>query len=94
MFERTLSDFDFQRWLEHLPEVARPEAVAHARQLALRHDDLAAAAALLLQLGDADGAETNLVAAPGRIAGNNYANLVPLAKTLRAHDRPHGETVV
>ena len=54
MFERTLSDFYFQRWLEHLPEAARPEAVAHARQLALRHDDLTAAATLLLQLGDAD----------------------------------------
>jgi hypothetical protein len=62
MFERTLSDFHFQRWLEHLPEAARPEAVAHARQLALRHDDLTAAATLLLRLGDADASEARLLA--------------------------------
>lgn len=94
MFERTLSDFDFQRWLEHLPEAARPESVAHARQLALRHDDLTAAATLLLQLGDADAAEGRLLAEPGRIDGNHYGDLVPLAKALRAHDCPRGETVV
>lgn len=94
MFERTLSDFYFQRWLEHLPEAARPEAVAHARQLALRHDDLTAAATLLLQLGDADAAEERLVAEPGRIDGNHYGSLVPLAKALRAHECPRGETVV
>ncbi|MBK7793755.1 MAG: hypothetical protein IPJ62_15425, partial [Betaproteobacteria bacterium] len=69
MFERTLSDFHFQRWLEHLPEAARPEAVAHARQLALRHDDLTAAATLLLQLGNADAAEARLLAEPGHIDG-------------------------
>lgn len=94
MFERTLSDFDFQRWLEHLPEVARPEAVARARELALRHDDLAAAATLLLQLGDPAAAETRLLAEPGRIDGNDYGRLVPLAKALRAHECPRGETVV
>lgn len=94
MFERTLSDFYFQRWLEHLPELARPEAIAHARQLALCHDDLTAAATLLLQLGDADAAEGRLLAEPGRIDGNHYGSLVPLAKVLRAHDCPRGETVV
>ena len=72
MFERTLSDFDFHRWLEHLPEAARAEAVAHARQLALGHDDPTAAATLLLQLGDADAAEARLLAEPGRIDGNHY----------------------
>jgi hypothetical protein len=94
MFERTLSDFHFQRWLEHLPEAARPEAVAHARQLALCHDDLTAAAALLLQLRDADAAEARLLAEPGRIDGSDYPRLVPLAKALRAHECPRGETVV
>jgi hypothetical protein len=94
MFERTLSDFYFQRWLEHLPEAARPEAVAHARQLALRHGNLTAAATLLLRLGDAAAAEDRLLAEPGRIDGNHYGSLVPLAKALRAHECPGGETVV
>ena len=94
MFERTLSDFYFQRWLEHLPEPARAEAVAHARQLALAHDDLTAAATLLLQLGDPAAAEARLLAEPGRIDGNDYGRLVPLAKALRAHECPRGETVV
>ncbi|MCA3218642.1 MAG: hypothetical protein ING59_08815 [Burkholderiales bacterium] len=94
MFERTLSDFCFNRWLEHLPEAARPDAVAHARQLAFRHDNLTAAATLLLQLGDAAAAEDRLVAESGRIDGNQYGSLVPLAKALRAHECPRGETVV
>lgn len=94
MFERTLSDFYFQRWLEHLSEAARPEAVAHARQLALRHDDLTAAATLLLRLGDADAAEARLLAEPGHIDGNDYGRLVPLAKAFRADESPRGETVV
>ncbi|MCO5108808.1 MAG: hypothetical protein M9907_17245 [Burkholderiaceae bacterium] len=94
MFERTLSDFYFQRWLEHLPEAARAEAVAHARQLALSHEDLTAAATLLLQLGDAAAAEARLLGEPGRIDGNDYGRLVPLAKALRADECPRGETVV
>ena len=94
MFERTLSDFYFQRWLEHLPEPARAEAVAHARKLALAHDDVTAAATLLLQLGDANAAETRMLAEPGRIDGNDYGRLVPLAKALRADECPRGETVV
>ena len=94
MFERTLSDFHFQRWLEHLPEAARPEATAHARQLALHHDDLTASATLLLQLGDVAAAEARLLAEPARIDGNSYGSLVPLAKALRDHECPRGETVV
>lgn len=93
MFERTLSDFHFQRWLEHLPEAARPEAVAHARQLALHHHDLTSAAMLLLQLGDAAAAEARLLAEPGHIDGNQYRSLVPLAKALRVHECPRGATV-
>lgn len=94
MFERTLSDHDFERWLEHLPEAARSDAIAHARQLALAHDDLAAAATLLLSLGDAAAAEDRLLAEPGRIDGNEYGSLLPLAKALRTHECPRGETVV
>ncbi len=80
--------------MEHLPEAARPEAVVHARQLALRHDDLTAAATLLLQLGDAAAAESRLLADAERIEGSHYGSLVPLAKALRAHECPRGETVV
>jgi len=94
MFERTLSDYYFERWLEHLPEAARSDAISHARELALAHDDLAAAATLLLRLGDAAAAEHRLLAEPGGIDGNDYGNLVPLAKALRTHECPRGETVV
>jgi hypothetical protein len=31
---------------------------------------------------------------PGRIDGRQYASLTPLAKALRAHDCPRGETVI
>jgi len=94
MFERTLSVFYLQRWLEHLPEAGRPQALSHARQLALDHDDPTAAAIMLLELGDAETAEARLVAEPTRIDGNNYPDLVPLAKALRAHECRRGETVV
>lgn len=94
MFERTLSDYYFERWLEHLPEAARSDAIGHARQLALAHDDQVAAATLLLSLGDATAAEDRLVAEPGRIDGKDYGGLVPLAKALRTHECPRGETVV
>jgi len=94
MFERTPSDFRLQRWLEHLPDGARAAAVAHARQLALGHDDLTAAATLLLHLGDPAAAEDRLVAEPGRIDGDDYGRLAPLAKALRDDDCPRGETVV
>jgi hypothetical protein len=83
------------RWREGAPwAVARAEAVVHAQQLASRHDDLTAAATLLLQLGHADAAEIRLLAEPGRIDGNHYGSLVPLAKASRAHECPRGETFV
>jgi len=88
------SDFRLQRWLEHLPEAARREAIAHARQLALRHDDVTAAATLLLELGDSGAAEARLLAEPGRIDGSDYGRLVPLAKALRTYECPRGETAV
>jgi hypothetical protein len=93
-FERTLSDHHFKRWLQPLAEPARAKAAAHARQVALDHDDLTAAAALLLQLDDADAAEARLLAAPARIDGNDYSRLIEVAKALRDHDCARGETLV
>jgi hypothetical protein len=94
LFEQTLSVFDLQRWLEHVPEADRAATLAHTRQLALDHDNPTTAAILLTEIGDIDAAEARLVAEPLRIDGNNYTELVPLAKALRAHDCPRGESVV
>lgn len=94
LFERTLSVFSLQRWLEHLPEAAHSDALGHARQLALGHGDPTVAATLLLELGDPATAEQMLLAEPGRIAGADYGNLVPLAEALRASDCSRGETAV
>ena len=94
MFERTMSDFYLDRWLQHLPEAAQLEARGHARELALAHPNLAAAAIVLLKLDDPAAAEARLLAEPGRIDGTQYGSLVPLAKALRNHDCPRGETVI
>jgi hypothetical protein len=94
MFERTMSDHYLDLWLQHLPEAARPAARDHARDLALAHPDLAAAATVLLKLEDPGAAEARLLAEPGRIDGNQYGSLVPLAKALRNHDCPRAETVI
>ena len=94
MFERTLSDDDFERWLEHLPDAARSDAVAHARGLALAHDDPAAAATILLSLGDTTSAEDRLLAERGSLDGKDYGRLVPLANALRTQECLRGETVV
>jgi hypothetical protein len=94
MFERTMSDFYLDLWLQHLPEAARLAARDHAHELALAHPDLAAAATVLLKLDDPAAAEARLLAEPGRIDGNQYGSLVPLAKALRNHDCPRGETVI
>jgi len=93
-FERTLSDFDFQRWLKHLPETSHPKAIAHARGLALRHPDLSSAATLLLQLDDAEAAEARLLASPAQLDGNDYGRLATLAKAFRIHECTRGETVI
>lgn len=94
IFERTLAVFDLQRWLEHVPEASRPAALAHGRELALKSEDPTTAAVLLLELGDAQGAEAKLVCDPARIDGQNYPTLVPLAKDLQGHECWRGETVV
>ncbi len=94
MFEQSPAVFYLQKWLEHLPQADRAAALAHARQTALSHADLAMAATLLLALGDAATAEALLVAEPARIDGRNYGELVPLAKAFQAQERWLGAVVV
>ncbi len=94
LFERSISVFDLHRWLEHLPEASRHEALERARRLALDHDDPAMAALLLLDIGDDEAAELMLLAEPARVRGDNYGALVPLAQALKTHQRFRGETVI
>ncbi len=93
-FERSLAVYDLQRWLEHLPEDSRAAALSSARSLALDHDDPTTAAALLLEIGDDEGAEAILLADPARIHGNDYGSLVPLARLLRERELWRAETAV
>ena len=94
IFERSISVFDLHRWLEHLPEASRHEALERARQLALGHDDPATAATLLMDIGDAEAAEATLLAKAARLRGDGYGALVPLAQSLKAHQRLRGEVVI
>ena len=94
LFERSIFVFDLHRWLEHLPEASRHEALERARQLALDHDDPTTAATLLLDIGDDDAAEAKLLAEPARIRGDNYGALMPLAQALQTHQRLRGETAI
>ena len=94
VFERTLSAFHLERWLEHVTESGRADAMACARELAVGHRDLAAAATVMLALGDPAAAEARLLADPERIDGNQYSGLIELAKALRNHGHPRGETVI
>lgn len=94
LFEQSLSVFDLQRWLDHLPEASRHEAQERARQLAHKHNNPITAAALLLELGEPLAAESVLLAAPERIDGQYYGTLQPLAKALDTHQRWRGETAI
>jgi hypothetical protein len=94
MFERSPVVFYLQQWLEHLPQSDHPAARARASQVALDHANVSAAATLLMELGDAEAAESRLVAGLAQLDGGNYPELVPLAKSLRAHECWRGETVV
>jgi len=94
LFERSISVFDLHRWLEYLPDASRAEALQRARQLAFDHDDPTTAATLLLEIGDDEGAEAKLLADPGRIHGDNYGALVPLAQALKTRQRLRGETAI
>lgn len=94
VFESTLSELDLSDWLRHLPQAEQPKAIAHARELALRHDELIDAAALLLELGDATAAEERLLSEAARIDGRSYTRLVPLSEALRARGCLRGEAAV
>jgi hypothetical protein len=93
-FEESLAVFYLERWLEHMPEPSRADARERARQLALAHSDPAAAATLLLHLGEAEAAEDRLLAGVDLVDGRSYESLLPLAKALRTHDCPRAETAV
>ena len=94
LFEASRSTFDLNRWLEQLPEAARPKARERAHDLATKHDDAVTAATLLLELDDPARAEEALLQADAVIDGRNYGDLVPLAKALREQGCPRGETAV
>jgi len=94
LFERSISVFNLHRWLEHLPETSRREALERAHQLALAHPDPAMAAALLLGIGDDEAAEAMLLTGQARIQGDNYGALLPLAQALNAQQRFLGETAI
>jgi hypothetical protein len=94
LFEQRLSVFDLHRWLEHLPESSRTQALARARHLALNHEDPAAAADLLMDIGDDEAADAVLASEPDRINGGSYGTLVPLAQALQARGRSRGETAI
>lgn len=94
LFESSLSTFDLQRWLDQLPEAARPQARERARDLARKHRDAVTAATVLLALDDPHAAEAVLVQADAVIDGRDYDHLVPLAKALREQDCRRGETAV
>lgn len=94
VFEQTLEVEDFRTWLGHLSPPAQPAAHARARALALDHDDPVTAARLLVEIGNWAEAEQVLVAEPSRIAGQDYAWLVPLAQALQGQQCWRGATAV
>lgn len=94
VFEKTMSVYDLTRWLEALPPSDQPQAAARARELALGHQDPVDAARVLVEIGAHAQAESALLAAPGKIDGQEYPWLVPLAKALEAHECWAGATAV
>jgi len=94
VFESTLSELDLADWLRHLPQAEQPQAIAHARELALVHDELIDAVALLLELGDAAAAEERLLSEAARIDGRSYTQLVSLSKVLCARGCLRGEAAI
>lgn len=94
VFEKTISVFDLTSWLEALPPSDQPQAAARARELALRHQDPVDAARVLVKLGDHALAESALLAASGKINGQDYPWLVPLAKALESQECWAGATAV
>ena len=94
VFEKTLAVQDLSNWMSALLPAEQSQAAERARELALRHQDPVAAALVLVELGHHAQAESALLAEPGRIRGQEYFWLVPMAETLEAHDCRAGATAV
>jgi hypothetical protein len=62
--------------------------------VALTCDDSVSGATVLLELGEAEAAESRLLVDPAVIDGRNYPEMVPLAKSLRKLQCDRGETAV
>ena len=89
-----MSVYDLTRWLKALSPSDQPQAAARARELALGHQDPVDAARVLVEIGAHALAESALLASPGKIDGQEYPWLVPLAKALEAHECWAGATGV
>ena len=94
LFEKTLSVYDYQRWIELLPEAAYPEAHERARQLALIHTDPCVAAQLLLAIDEAREAETKLIGSAAVVDGRRYDELPKMAEMLLAKNCFRGASVL
>jgi len=94
VFERTLSVYDLTSWMQALPPPEQAQAASRARELAAQHQDPVEAARVLVEIDDTALAESVLLASPGKIDGQSYSRLVPLAKTLEEHGCWAGATAV
>lgn len=94
IFEGSLAVSDLHAWLDLLAPAEQGGAIEHSATLAKGHGDPIVVARLLLDIGDEAGAEAALIAAPDRIAGNDYATLVPLAEVLEKRGLCAGATAV
>jgi hypothetical protein len=94
LFEKSLSVYDYQRWIELLPDSAHPEAHERARQLALVHADPCVAAQLLLTIDEARDAETILIGSAALVDGRRYDELPKMAEALLAKRCFRGASVL
>lgn len=92
LFDTTGTAEDFRAWRALLGPELQPEAEACARRRADRDGDPVTAARLLLEIGDAQAAESVLVARADQIDGKDYPRLVPLAEEMKERGRPLGAT--
>jgi hypothetical protein len=82
LFDQSLAVTDLHEWLDDLAPSDQPDAMQHARELALRSGEAVVAARLLLELGDDELAETILVEGEAGVRVRDYTVLVPLASEL------------
>ena len=94
LFEKSLSVYDYQRWIELLPASAHPGAHERARQLALVHADPCVAAQILLANDEARDAETVLIGSAELVDGRRYEALPKMAEALLAKNCFRGASVL